>query len=485
MYNSAYNQHHSYYPNKTSAPPPASQYTQSSQLNGQSNGQQNAQTPQLWMGDLDQRWDETTIKQIWSSVLAPLGILVHSVKLIRDKQSMNLELANAGYCFIRFHNFEDCYKVLELFNGKPIPGTNNVRFFRLNWSSANSSGANIPAFQPKGQSEYSIFVGDLPHNVTEQSLLQAFQARYPSCSGAKVMIDPSTGHLKGYGFVKFLNETDQKRALIEMQGYVLLGRPIRVSTASKSQTNSVANSSFASAMPSQDGLGQPKVNVPSLPQTAPLQYYNDPNNTTVFIGGLNVPISETQLRALFSRYGDISYVKIPPGKNCGFVQFFHRASAEKAISEMQGYDIGGGCRIRVSWGARAAQRNWFAKQLAMQQHPAQPAVQPPQTQQFQPANLYNMSNTLGFTGTKYSLLNDLLIDHASTPAINGGAYSGSLLDIDKLSREPIPFSPLNSSGTSLTNSFASDELRLNEYFLASRLNNLEQLDIGSGLFKLN
>ncbi|KAG7884692.1 hypothetical protein KL938_001819 [Ogataea parapolymorpha] len=485
MYNSAYNQHHSYYPNKSSAPPPASQYTQSSQLNGQSNGQQNVQTPQLWMGDLDQRWDETTIKQIWSSVLAPLGILVHSVKLIRDKQSMNLELANAGYCFIRFHNFEDCYKVLELFNGKPIPGTNNVRFFRLNWSSVNSSGANATAFQPKGQSEYSIFVGDLPQTVTEQSLLQAFQARYPSCSGAKVMIDPATGHLKGYGFVKFLNETDQKRALIEMQGYVLLGRPIRVSTASKSQTNAAANSSFASAMPSQDGLGQLKVNVPSLPQTAPLQYYNDPNNTTVFIGGLNVPISEMQLRALFSRYGDISYVKIPPGKNCGFVQFFHRASAEMAISEMQGYDIGGGCRIRVSWGARAAQRNWFAKQLAMQQQPPQQAVQPPQTQQFQQANLYNMSNTLGLTGTKYSLLNDLLIDHASTPVTNGGAYSGSLLNIDRLSREPIPFSPLNSSGTSLTTSFASDELRLNEYFLASRLNNLEQLDIGSGLFKLN
>ncbi|KAG7818113.1 hypothetical protein KL928_003114 [Ogataea angusta] len=485
MYNSAYNQHHSYYPGKSPAPPPASQYTQSSQLNGQSNGQHNAQTPQLWMGDLDQRWDETTIKQIWSSVLAPLGILVHSVKLIRDKQSMNLELANAGYCFIRFHNFEDCYKVLELFNGKPIPGTNNVRFFRLNWSSANSSGANITAFQPKGQSEYSIFVGDLPQTVTEQTLLQAFQARYPSCSGAKVMVDPATGHLKGYGFVKFLNETDQKRALIEMQGYVLLGRPIRVSTASKSQTNAAANSSFASAMPSQDGPGQLKVNVPSLPQSAPLQYYNDPNNTTVFIGGLNVPISEMQLRTLFSRYGDISYVKIPPGKNCGFVQFFHRASAEMAISEMQGYDIGGGCRIRVSWGARAAQRNWFAKQLAMQQQPPQQAVQPLQTQQFQQANLYNMSNTLGLTGTQYSLLNDLLIDNAGTSATNGGSYSGSLLNIDRLSREPIPFSPLNSSGTSLTNSFASDELRMNEYFLASRLNNLEQLDIGSGLFKLN
>ncbi|GME68532.1 unnamed protein product [Ambrosiozyma monospora] len=26
----------------------------------------NAQIPQLWMGELDQRWDETTIRQIWT-----------------------------------------------------------------------------------------------------------------------------------------------------------------------------------------------------------------------------------------------------------------------------------------------------------------------------------------------------------------------------------------------------------------------------------
>jgi RNA recognition motif-containing protein len=45
----------------------------------------------------------------------------------------------------------------------------------------------------------------------------------------------------------------------------------------------------------------------------------------------------------------VTYVKIPPGKNCGFVQFLHRAHAEQAITRMNGHTIGTS-RVRLSWG---------------------------------------------------------------------------------------------------------------------------------------
>ncbi|PWZ13867.1 Polyadenylate-binding protein RBP45 [Zea mays] len=48
---------------------------------------------------------------------------------------------------------------------------------------------------------------------------------------------------------------------------------------------------------------------------------NDPNNTTVFVGGLDSNVDEVYLRQIFTPYGEISYVKIPIGKHCGFVQF--------------------------------------------------------------------------------------------------------------------------------------------------------------------
>ncbi|GMG59674.1 unnamed protein product [Ambrosiozyma monospora] len=437
-----------------------------------------------------------------------MGIILHSVKIIKDKQSTNLGLANAGYCFIRFHNFEDASKVLNTFTGKPIPGTNNQRYFRLNWSSANVQAATVGIQPPPTTTtpEYSIFVGDLPQTVNEQILLQTFQSRYPSCSGVKVMIDQLTGHLKGYGFVKFLNEEEQKRSLIEMQGFILMGRPIRVSTAAKSSNGPGSNSMGGNiggqqrqSGPSQiSQQGGPRNVFPPLPTSVPLQYYNDPSNTTVFIGGLNVPITEPQLRDLFIKYGDITYVKIPAGKNCGFVQYYHRASAEMAITEMQGYDVGGGCKIRVSWGARAAQRNWFARQLALKQQSdnngspmgqfegmnggaATPpgsiggvnSFMPPQSQP------QDLTASLGLSGSNIPM-NDMILD-----------YSNS--DLGSFNNEPIPFNRIgNSAGqqqqqqqSSITQSGdntsagSTEDFRLNGLLLSARDGNLDQIDLSS------
>ncbi|RRT39511.1 hypothetical protein B296_00059081 [Ensete ventricosum] len=55
----------------------------------------------------------------------------------------------------------------------------------------------------------------------------------------------------------------------------------------------------------------------------------DLTNTTVskdavFVGGLDPNVSEDDLKQTFSLYGEIASVKIPAGKQCGFVQFIQR-----------------------------------------------------------------------------------------------------------------------------------------------------------------
>lgn len=140
---------------------------------------------------------------------------------------------------------------------------------------------------------------------------------------AQVIVDPATGRSKGYGFVRFALEAERDKSL-EMSGYTLCNRPIRVSLATARRSPSAG-----------------------MPGTHPAEL--DPTNTTLFIGGLSSGVTEEQLRAIFVRYGDVVYTKIPQGKGCGFVQFVNRGDAEAAMAEMNGQVIGSSA-IRISWG---------------------------------------------------------------------------------------------------------------------------------------
>lgn len=41
----------------------------------------------------------------------------------------------------------------------------------------------------------------------------------------------------------------------------------------------------------------------------------------IFVGNLDVNVSEEELKQNFVQFGEIVSVKIQPGKGCGFVQF--------------------------------------------------------------------------------------------------------------------------------------------------------------------
>ena len=261
------------------------------------------------------------------------------------------------------------------------------------------------------------------------------------------MTDPVTGASRGFGFVRFSNETDSLRALIEMQGVYIApldgqssGRPLRVCPATPKNKSPVNGSAYeaellakaysggagggprgfppgqastynpagrpdpyaasqhvaalgnlpqalqllqAQAARSRDGSPASAHGLPRDPYGSPMAPTSphaasaaamtssalDPNNTTVFVGGLSSLISEDTLRTFFVPFGEIAYVKIPPGKGCGFVQFVRKVDAERAIERMQGFPIGGG-RIRLSWG-----RSQGDKAAAAAAHAATQAAQ--------------------------------------------------------------------------------------------------------------
>jgi len=267
----------------------------------------------LWIGDLAPWMDE----EFLYSVFSPTKQLV-SVKIIRNKATG----ASEGYAFLEMSSYEAAEQVLQVYNGRNIPGTSNMSF-RLNWAAYGVGRTSQPT-----QEDHSLFVGDLAPDVSDLILQEYFRQFYPSVRSAKVITDAATGRSKGYGFVRFSAENERNIALMEMNGHFLSHRPIRVSLAT-------AKKNLQSSQ------------VQNLQPLHPSDL--DPTNTTLFIGGLSSQVLEDQLRAIFSQFGDIIYVKIPQGKGCGFVQYVLRASAETAMMAMNGKILGNSA-MRISWG---------------------------------------------------------------------------------------------------------------------------------------
>ncbi|KAK9692363.1 hypothetical protein RND81_09G259200 [Saponaria officinalis] len=286
----------------------------------------------LWIGDL----------QIWVDEAYLHSCFLHtgevlSVKVIRNKITGHPE----GYGFVEFVSHAAAERVLQAYNGTPMPGTEQP--FRLNWASFG-----IGERRPDAGPEHSIFVGDLAPDVSDYLLQETFRAHYPSVRGAKVVTDPSTGCSKGYGFVKFVDEMERNRAMTEMNGQYCLSRPMRISAATPKKTSGVQQPYAAAKAiyPAPAYVVQPVQPVQPV-QSLPVE--NDPNNTTIYIGNLDPNVTEEELRQHCLHFGEIGYVKIPASKGCGFVQFAVRASAEEAIQKLQGTIIGQQ-GVRISWG---------------------------------------------------------------------------------------------------------------------------------------
>ncbi|XP_069681982.1 tRNA selenocysteine 1-associated protein 1 isoform X3 [Periplaneta americana] len=95
--------------------------------------------------------------------------------------------------------------------------------FKLNHASTTG--------RPPIDREFSLWVGDLTPDVDDYTLYRTFASRYQSIRTAKVILD-NAGYSKGYGFIRFANEDEQKNCLVQMNGYKGLGsKAIKISNA--------------------------------------------------------------------------------------------------------------------------------------------------------------------------------------------------------------------------------------------------------------
>jgi RNA recognition motif-containing protein len=76
---------------------------------------------------------------------------------------------------------------------------------------------------------YSVYVGNLSYQMTEQELTEVFSS-VGVVKSAKLIQDRLSGRSRGFGFVEFDTEEEMKRAL-ELNAKEIKGRGIFVSEA--------------------------------------------------------------------------------------------------------------------------------------------------------------------------------------------------------------------------------------------------------------
>ncbi|XP_066913893.1 RNA-binding protein 39-like isoform X2 [Clytia hemisphaerica] len=84
-----------------------------------------------------------------------------------------------------------------------------------------------------------LYVGSLHYNITEPMLKAIFEP-FGTIDSVQLQYDSETNKSKGYGFVNFQDSVAAKRAMEQMNGFELVGRPIKVNTVSERSDGSMS-----------------------------------------------------------------------------------------------------------------------------------------------------------------------------------------------------------------------------------------------------
>ena len=76
----------------------------------------------------------------------------------------------------------------------------------------------------------NIYVGNISYQASDDDLLEVFEA-IGSVDSASIIFDRYSGRSKGFGFVEMPNDEEATRAIEELDGKELLGRPLKANQA--------------------------------------------------------------------------------------------------------------------------------------------------------------------------------------------------------------------------------------------------------------
>jgi len=198
---------------------------------------------------------------------------------------------------------------------------------------------------PGQQSTNTLYIRNLPLNVTQEELSVAFE-NYGTVKEIRIQKEKSTGEFFGSVFVEYVHASAAKLAQIQMDGKLWGINTVHVSFAKEKNTSTVGDGSL------------PQLQQSILTPTS----VSGGNSASIFVAGLAPETDAPALRLLFSRFGEISDSRILTDKatgqtkGVGFVDFVLPLSAAAAIDSMNN-QIHNGRSLKVSYATQKSKTN--------------------------------------------------------------------------------------------------------------------------------
>jgi RNA recognition motif-containing protein len=76
----------------------------------------------------------------------------------------------------------------------------------------------------------TVYVGNLSYSATEDDLTEVFK-EYGSIKRIQVPVDRETGRMRGFAFVEMSEESEEDKAIEDLDGAEWMGRTLKVNKA--------------------------------------------------------------------------------------------------------------------------------------------------------------------------------------------------------------------------------------------------------------
>uniref|UniRef100_A0A286Y232 RNA binding motif protein 39 n=1 Tax=Cavia porcellus TaxID=10141 RepID=A0A286Y232_CAVPO len=161
--------------------------------------------------------------------------VVRDVRMISDRNSRR----SKGIAYVEFVDVSSVPLAIGL-TGQRVLGVPII--VQASQAEKNRAAAMANNLQKGSAGPMRLYVGSLHFNTTEDMLRGIFEP-FGRIESIQLMMDSETGRSKGYGFITFSDSECAKKALEQLNGFELAGRPMKVGHVTE-RTDASSASSF-------------------------------------------------------------------------------------------------------------------------------------------------------------------------------------------------------------------------------------------------